>query len=116
MAKDDCLSYDLGKRTKELISKTGLTVYAFCDLKGISQSQLTKWIGKNTDPRLSSVVKVSRALGISVGALIDPMLEGNDSASYFAFMFWWNQLSDQEQIFMLNAMVGIVEKSIPLIG
>lgn len=110
MEMENNQSFNLGKRTEELILATGLNPYAFCKMKGISHSLITKWINNNPDPKFSTVIRVCRALDISVGKFVEPEEGLKDSTRTYALLFWWRNLTEEQQVVMLNAIAGVAER------
>lgn len=60
----------IGERVRNLREKAGLSGNAFAKLAGVSQPYLWEIENGKTEPSITSLEKISRALGISLKALI----------------------------------------------
>lgn len=66
--------YDLSamiNRIKEVKKQKGLTNDTLSELSGVSRGTLSKILGSETkDPQISSIIKISQALGVSADYII----------------------------------------------
>lgn len=58
-------------KLKEILKKKKMTDYAFAKLMGTSQSNIRKYTVDDSDPRLSTLAKWAKALGISIKDLVE---------------------------------------------
>jgi len=73
----------VGRRVKELRESQGRTQQELASSAGISLSILARIEQTNTktDPRISTVAALAKALGVGVGALADPAGESSGTAT-----------------------------------
>ncbi len=66
-------------RIKEVKKQKGLTNDTLSELSGVSRGTLSKILGSETkDPQISSIIKISQALGVSA----DYIIFGSDRSSH----------------------------------
>ena len=56
-------------RLKEILKERNLTLSAFADKVGISQSNLSNYVNGNISPTLETLEKIAKALNISITEL-----------------------------------------------
>ena len=63
-------SASFGERLQEIISKTGLSYYAFGKKHRVSRSTIRHWIRGESDPLLDSLIKLADSLDVSIDYLV----------------------------------------------
>lgn len=68
--KMDGLSFDFGRRLKELRQKKGLTQAQLAQKMDLTLRAITYYEGESTNPSLQFIEKAAKALGVSEAALL----------------------------------------------
>jgi transcriptional regulator with XRE-family HTH domain len=68
--------HDFAKRLRRLRQERGITRYRLSKLSGISKEGVSKLELPGSNPRLSTLLKVAKALGVSPAELLPEAVEG----------------------------------------
>lgn len=66
---EECVVF--GNNVERIRTDEGLSITRFCEMAGISRPTLYKIERGESDPRLSMMVKIAKALGVSVEDLLN---------------------------------------------
>lgn len=60
-------------RINELIAKSGLSISAFAEKVGITQANMSNIVNGKSNPKMETLEKIAKALGVSVVELFSPV-------------------------------------------